>query len=128
MAGGTDAAGTGKGRPGEALHRLGTARAEGFAVNRDSGSDGHPATDLGGDMAKEYVLLKQHPRTNVVTFVGGTDPCSAAFCPTRAGATRFPTPGEALTFRDQMARQPGGAGEYHVHELVQDGRLMNVEP
>ena len=79
-------------------------------------------------MANEYVLLKQHPRTNAVTFVGGVAPLAATFGPARAGAARFPTPGDALAFREHMARQPGGTGEYHVHELLPDGRLMNVEP
>lgn len=79
-------------------------------------------------MANDYVLLSQHPRTNAVTFVGGADPRAATFWPTRAGAARFPTPGAALTFRGQMAPQPGGTGAYHVHELLPDGRLLNVEP
>ena len=78
-------------------------------------------------MAREYVLLSQHPRTLAVTFVGGADPRRATLYPTRLGAARFPTVAEAMTFRGQMAEQPGAAA-YHVHELLLDGRLMNVEP
>ena len=78
-------------------------------------------------MVREYVLLSQHPRTLAVTFVGGVDPRRPTLHPTRVGAARFPTVGEALAFRGQMANQPG-ASAYHVHQLLPDGRLMNEEP
>ena len=56
------------------------------------------------------MLLSQHPRTLAVTFVGGADPRCATLYPTRAAAARFPTVGEALVFRGEMANQPGAGG------------------
>jgi hypothetical protein len=80
-------------------------------------------------MAKQYVLCKVDPQFRMVVFVGG-DPRMPTFYPNDpAGAFKAESIDEALACRSLMPYQLGGGAEaYHVHELLPDGQVIDVEP
>jgi hypothetical protein len=78
-------------------------------------------------MAKVYILCKQYPEVGAVTFVCGPDPRMPTFHPTPEPAARFEEMEDALLFRSLMPHQLGGTEKYRVHELLPDGRIIDVE-
>lgn len=78
-------------------------------------------------MAKVYVLAKQYPEMGgAAVFVCG-DPRMPTFHPTAEPAFRFEEMEDALLYRKAMPHQLGGTEPYRVHELLPDGRIIDVE-
>jgi hypothetical protein len=58
--------------------------------------------------------------------------CGGPFPPTFdvdvSRAARFDSVEDALIVRTNMPHQLGGNDQYHVHEVLPDGRVVDVEP
>ena len=74
-----------------------------------------------------FVLCKKFPDVGRIVFVCGTSADTPGFNDTPERASRFDTREAALEYRSQMGHQLGGTDEYHVHELLADGRLVDAE-
>jgi hypothetical protein len=77
----------------------------------------------------EYVLLKQHltGRLFLTSFVCGEDARRRSFHSDVDQAKHFATPDAALVYRSLMPRQLGGAAEeYRVHQILPDGKLVDI--
>jgi hypothetical protein len=77
-----------------------------------------------------YVLLKQHLTGRLLvtsSFVCGDDPRRRSFHGDVDQAKQFATPEAALAYRNLMPRQLGGAAvDYRVHQILPDGKLVNL--
>jgi hypothetical protein len=60
-------------------------------------------------------------------FICGSHPKMVMFHPDVEHAARFGCIDEALAFRSLMDYQLGGTEKYRVHELLPDGRFIDVE-
>jgi hypothetical protein len=75
----------------------------------------------------KYVLCKVDPQFGVEMFVCG-HPRMPSFDRDSGRAAKFESAEEALAFRSRMDHQIGGTDKYRVHELLPDGRIIDVEP
>jgi hypothetical protein len=73
---------------------------------------------------KTFVLCKDYPEMYQRLFICGNDPRWPTFDHDLARAATFPSPEDAIAFRDQMGHQLGGTDKYAVHELLSDGELL----
>jgi hypothetical protein len=75
---------------------------------------------------KRYVLCKRYEDGGIL-YVCGADPTVARACRDVHEATLFPSPAEALAFRDRLPHQGGDfATQYHVHEWKPEGYVVPV--
>ena len=78
---------------------------------------------------KTYVLCNWHPDMHAGTCISSLDAAGVAYNPAPEHALRFKTVEEAIAFRSANVSQlTYGAHKYRVHELLPDGRLVDVEP
>ena len=73
-----------------------------------------------------FVLCEKHSNGEIVCVVP-SDPRAPQFSPFIIRAARFSSTDDALAFRGQMSRQPGGAEQYRVHEIDSNGNLMELD-
>jgi hypothetical protein len=72
-----------------------------------------------------FVLCEKHSDGEILCVVP-SDAKTPQFSPFIIHAAKFSSTDEALAFRGQMPRQPGGTEQYRVHEIDSNGNLMEL--
>jgi hypothetical protein len=75
----------------------------------------------------KYVLAKYHPEMQGHVFICG-GPLAPTFDPDVSKAATFDSIDDALLLRSGLPHLLGGTDAYHVHEVLPDGRVVDVEP